>query len=177
MSNTIDSKTAGKIHQQLKEIQTGTEDTTWPANSPKLAIDQASYDQPGLLAETKTIIAPFDTADAAYAAWRAAIVARDLALPAAIKFVNGVYTGLPQVIGVNNPDLVRYGKKPKKARAQQTAAQKAQSAALRKATREARGTMGKKEKAKIHGTLPSSGGTSGGGTPPAAPPAPTTTGH
>src|SRR6185437_935269 len=105
MSNSNDNRDAGKVHQQLKEIQTGTEDTTWPANAPKLALGGVSYDQPGLLAQTKTVIAPFDAADAAYAAWRASVAVRDAALPAAIKFVNGVYTGLPQVIGDNNPDL------------------------------------------------------------------------
>jgi hypothetical protein len=62
--------------------------------------------------------------------------------------------------------LADYGLKPLKARAPRSVEQKALSAAKSKATRVARGTKGKKQKASIHGVV-----TTPAATPP-APPAP-----
>jgi hypothetical protein len=50
--------------------------------------------------------------------------------------------------------LADFGLKPPKARAPRTSEQKAASAAKARATREARGTTSKKQKAQIHGVVP-----------------------
>jgi len=62
--------------------------------------------------------------------------------------------------------LADYGLKPPKAKTPQTSEQKAKAAAKLRATRIARGTTSKKQKAKIHGVVTATTGT------PAAPPTP-----
>jgi hypothetical protein len=62
--------------------------------------------------------------------------------------------------------LADYGLKPPKARAPRTSEQKAATAAKVRATRKARGTTSKKQKASIHGVVTAPGGI------PATPPAP-----
>jgi hypothetical protein len=86
------------------------------------------------------------------------------------SFVVGMY-------GEHSPKLADFGFTPSK-RATQTAEEKAAAAAKRKATREARGTMGKRQKSKIHGTVtPAQPAAAGSGTPanastPSSPTAP-----
>jgi hypothetical protein len=63
--------------------------------------------------------------------------------------------------------LADYGLKPLRAKVPQSSEQKAQAAAKRKATRIARGTKSKKQKASIHGVV-----TAPAATPPAPPPPP-----
>lgn len=79
-------------------------------------------------------------------------------LTAAVPNMRARYAVLKQAVinqfGAANPQLADFGIKPKGPRKQQTSAEKALSAAKRKATREERGTMGPVEKLAIVGATP-----------------------
>lgn len=68
-------------------------------------------------------------------------------MTAFVAYVRTAYSNSPDV-------LADFGLKPKKAKAPLTVEQKTAAVAKRAATRQARHTMGKNQKAAIHGTVP-----------------------
>ena len=151
-----------KVYLALKGIANGAQNA-WPANVATLTYGGQNLTQAQFEAMCATMLAPFQAVVDGYAAWQSAKKTRNAAIPGAQQFVEDAYAVLPQAVGTNSADLAKYGQKPKKARRQLTAEENVVKSQKAAATREARGTMSKKAKSKIHGA-----------TPPPAPLPPTT---
>jgi hypothetical protein len=148
-SGTI-SKT---LYVQLTDLRQGAK-TAWPQNLTTITFQQQSVTQSQFDTQCADELEPFQTAKDAFATWQAALVTREASLEGAKKLIAGVYALLPGFLGRNSPNHAKWGAAPKKARRPLTSEQKVVAAEKSKATREARGTMSKKAKSKIHGTVP-----------------------
>ena len=84
-----------------------------------------------------------------YAAWKAAVAAREAALPEAKAFIAAFIAVLRQEFGPGNPILPSFGIPLPKPRRQPTAEQKATAVALAKRTHGKRGPTGKRQRAAI----------------------------
>jgi hypothetical protein len=160
-----------KVYLELEGIANGAQNG-WPANVATLTYGGQNLTQVQFQAVCATTLAPFQAVVDGYAAWQSARKTRNAAIPSAQQFVGDAYAVLPQAVGTNSADLAKYGQKPKKAPRQLTAEENVVTSQKAAATRKARGTMSKKAKSKIHGTVPVA-------TPPATPslpPTPPTTG-
>ncbi len=90
---------------------------------------------------------------AAQANAKEAVATEKAAAPALNAFILAFTAFIKQQLGPTAAELADFGIPVAKARAPQTAAQKAVAAAKRKATREARGTTSAKAKKAIHGNV------------------------
>jgi hypothetical protein len=150
------------VYLELQGIANGAQNA-WPANVPTLTYGGQNLTQVQFQALCATMLAPFQAVVDGYAAWQSARKKRNAAIPSAQQFVEDAYAVLPQAVGTNSADLSKYGQQPKKARRKLTSEENLVKAQKAAATRKARGTMSKKAKSKIHGTVPAA-------TPPATPP-------
>ena len=166
MSNDVTNVTSKyaytQVYLELQGIANGAENA-WPANVATITYGGQNLTQAQFQALCATTLAPFQAVVDGYATWQSARKTRNAAIPGAHQFVEDAYAVLPQALGTNSADLAKYGQKPKKARRKLTAEENLAAAQKGKATRIARGTMSKKAKSKIHGTVPVA-------TPPATPP-------
>jgi hypothetical protein len=128
----------------------------------------ATYTSASLVQMLQSLADAMTAHDAAQAKAKDAFVALhdvrakvDPVLRACRRFVMVTY-------GNANETLADYGLQPPKARAPLTSEQKATAAAKARATRKARGTASKKQKASIHGVIP----TAKADVPPPPPPTP-----
>jgi hypothetical protein len=142
-----------RLYIQISSIRQGAQ-TAWPSNLPTVTFQQQNLTQAEFDDLCGEVIAPFQAVNDTFAAWQAALKARDAAIAGAQRFVAGVYGILPQMFGADSAELAKYGAPEKKQRAPLTSEQKVNAANKAKATRLARGTMSKKAKSKIHGTPP-----------------------
>jgi hypothetical protein len=101
-----------------------------------------------------------DTASAR-AAWIALAKANAAKIAAGNALMVGLHTTLRYLYGDSSETLVDFGMKPKAVRAR-TGAAMAATAQKAQATRQARHTMGPRQKAAIHGALPAPPGASSG---------------
>ncbi len=102
----------------------------------------------------------------------AALQARDEADAQNTAVIDSITSGVRGAVGSSPTALAPYGLKPRKDPEPLTAEQNVEKAAKALATRKARGTLGKKQKAAIHGTVtPPATGTTVPATPALATPA------
>ena len=130
----------------------------------QIPLDGDIYTPQSLTAFVQSRIDATNKVVTAKAAWLDAAKTYKALNPKATAVVRGLRNFVIGMFGETSPKLADFGFTPS-SRATQTAEEKAQAAAKRKATRAARGTKGKKQKADIHGTVT-----------PAQPPAATATG-
>jgi hypothetical protein len=106
-----------------------------------------------LVTELQAILAVYQAAEDAAATHAKAILARDELAPTAIPRVEAIRFAVKGAFGKKSPDLPKVGMAPDKTPPTPTVAQKEQRVAKGKATRVARGTLGPKQKAAIHGQV------------------------
>jgi hypothetical protein len=138
----------------------------WPASQPSIVIHQQSYTPSTLAALFQTQKAPFQKVVDLRSELRTALANREAAIPAAMDLLASFYAVLPQYLPPGT-DTSTFGKKPKKARAPLTAAQKEAANEKRNATRAARHIMGKKQRKAIKAAPPASPPAPPGGSAPA----------
>jgi hypothetical protein len=132
-----------------------------------------AYTTATLVQALQGTIAALNAVTAAHAGLKAALTAWDAEVAKMGSIIQALKRTL-QSMYANAPDtLALFGLEPRKVPAPRTAAQKAASAAKAAATREARGTTGKKKKAQITGNV--TGVTITPITTPAPTPTPTAT--
>ena len=141
-----------------------------------------TYTRDDLVTKFQTLVAALESTKSNYQQWRQGIQAeRSLELEVEPLRV-GVRAVAQTRFGKDGTQLLQFGFQPARVPVH-TPASRVLAAAKAKATREARGTLGKKEKAKLHGTVttvtvgtpaPQSGG-GDGATAPVASAAPVTT--
>lgn len=136
-----------------------------PGGAATFLVNNKSYAQADILATLGAIQAILAAVPGTELAYKAALQARDEAEPETLSMLNNVSTALRGALGTSPTGLAPYGLKARKARTALTTEQKVAMAAKSAATRKARGTLGKKQRAAIKGVVPAA---------PAAPPAPAT---
>jgi hypothetical protein len=147
-------------------IQTAHDGVTndWPAAITSPAVDGGTYTQATLAAKILEVGGPVLDAAAKRAAYLDSLKTCYEALPGIEAWFGKFFAALPSWVGDGSAQ-VAFGGKVRKQRAKLTVEQKAAMAAKMRATRAARHTMGKKQKAAIKGQVPPPA------TPPATPPA------
>ncbi len=142
-------------------IQTAHDGVTnaWPAAITAPSVDGATYTPATLAAKIQELGGPVLDAAAKREAYLDSLKACYEALPAIEAWFGKFYAALPSWVGDGSAQQA-FGGKVRKPRAKLTVEQKAARAAKMRATRKARNTMGKKQKAAIKGVVP-----------PASPPA------
>ena len=143
MSGQVISKTEAK----WKALLAGVEEVL-PAKS-SLTVNGKATTQAQMVATLEAQIALFDAAATAKAASTAAVAALHAGLPPGTAFVRQLIAALKQFFGENNPQLAQFGIALPKARAVLSAGKKAVANVRRLNTREARGILGKNQRAAI----------------------------
>ena len=156
-------ETTESMHTLMKTLSTQLP-TKLPSTVTGVGVDGATY-TPQALADK---ITQLDTPYAAAVKADQDKVAADQAVAAVDKttraFMGKAVGALKALFGKNAPALTDLGIEPDKVPVPLTAEQKVAKAAKANATRQARGTKGKRQKEKIHGTVPAAP------MPPATPP-------
>jgi hypothetical protein len=135
---------------------------------PSLVIGGTSYKTADVITGIQTLVDSGQAVVSSRATWQAN-VASDKALRAKNKtFMSGVRQSVLVAYGNSIDVLSDFGLTPRKKPAPRTPEEKTASAAKAKATRAARHTMGKKQKAQIKGTVTSPSPSGGAVTTPSA---------
>jgi hypothetical protein len=140
----------------LKSLQAATKGVkdANPAGTGSMKIQQGDYTQAALETKLQGYLTVFEAPGTLAKQHEDAVKARDDMYAEAHSFLTAFFQALPAYVGNTAAGLGPYGKAPPKQRAKATAEQMVVTTQKRNATRAARGTMGKKQKSKIHGTVP-----------------------
>ena len=120
-----------------------------PSSLRSMLVGGTSMTVAQIIAQFTTIEDMLTNVIATKAAWAAAVAAKKAGLAGARLFYENVLAGLKQAFGTNQTQLAAFGVAAPKPRAKPSSATKAIAHAKALATREARGTMGAKQKAAI----------------------------
>jgi hypothetical protein len=122
-----------------------------------IVIDGTSYTQAAFLAKAESFLNPEVAAREGHLTLQKLVAAKDANAKSAALFYDQAKQALVLLVGSANVDtLGAYGITPPKKRSKAASAETVLSTAKADATREARDTLGPKEKAAITGTPPSS---------------------
>lgn len=122
-----------------------------------MTVDRVAYTNAEMQAKLGAVLAPFQAVVEAGQVYDNAVLARTAAMPRARDFTTVFYLALSAQLGADNAELATYGGRPRKVPPALTSEQKLAAVLKAKATRAARHTMGKRQKAAIHGTVPPAG--------------------
>jgi hypothetical protein len=153
-SNESRSSDPGAFEKQLETLQAGVA-ADLPAGETFTVLG-TQYTPVTLAAAVGAFLALWQGARLAHSAATTAVQARDKALAQAVELVNAVHALLEARLGSGSEDLKEFGFNPKKKPAPLTGDERVAKAAKAKATREARGTLGSRQKAAVEGTPPGS---------------------
>ncbi len=157
----------------LKSLESGLAGVTnaWPTGLASMTVEQVPMKQADLQTKIAGYVAVFAAPGTLAKQHANAVVARDNAYAEAHTWLTAFFAALPAYVGKTSTGLAPFGKAPPKERTAPTAAENALTTQKRNATREARGTTSKKQKSKIHGTVPAAGTTTAPAPTPVATPA------
>lgn len=148
------TKVPPQFSKSLQSAQAGVTNN-WPTGVQTINVQQTAYTQQALVSKLGGYVTVFGLPDKLAQQHADAVTAREGLYAEAHAFLVALLQALPAYVGNTEAGLSAFGAKPPKQRTAQTAAQKAVTTQKRNATRVARGTLGKKQKAQIHGTVPS----------------------
>jgi hypothetical protein len=132
-----------------------------------LVVDKVSYTLPELSAKLTGLAAPYDAVAEAHVVYEAKLQARIAAEPETAKFLAAFQHSIQSALGTDNPELAKFGIKPRKPPRKLTAAENEARAAKARATRLKLHTLGKAQKRAL---LAESAPSVAPATPPAASP-------
>jgi hypothetical protein len=155
--------TRATLEQRIRGLIAGTQ-----KHSPNgsLTFDGATYTAAALVQLLQGLRDTLGATDTAKASWQDALKDESEERAKLVSVIQAYRAWLLATYGNAPSTLADYGMTPRKARTPLTAEQKVAAAAKAKATREARHTMGSKQKKGVKGTMPAAVPT----TPPAASP-------
>jgi len=165
MSATKVTKAA--LEQRIRGLVAGTQ-----KHSPNgsLTFGGATYTATALVQLMQSLADALGAVDSAKASWQDALKNATDVRAKVGPVVQAYRTWLVATYGNAPSTLADYGLTPRKAPTPLTAEQKVAKAAKAEATRTARGTMGKKQKKDVKGTVPATApGTPSTASPPVAP--------
>jgi hypothetical protein len=141
------------LGEEMKDLLDGLR-TALPAGTQSFPVGSVVMTVSAVIQALMTFMGDWTVADDSGAKFHAAVQRRDDNAPAARAFVDELKPAILAVMGSKNPDLLKFGMKPRQARKKLTSEQRVQANAKSLATREARHTMGPRQKAKIKGEVP-----------------------
>jgi len=143
--------TKATLEQRVRDLVAGTQ-----KHSPNgsLTFGGATYTAAALVQELQSLADALAAADAAKASWQDALKNAATVRAKVVPVMQAYRTWLVATNGNAPSTLADYGLTPRKSATPLTSAQKVAKAAKAEATRKARGTMGKKQKKDVKGTVP-----------------------
>ncbi|MBS2032286.1 MAG: hypothetical protein JST54_30580 [Deltaproteobacteria bacterium] len=138
------------VEQMLVKLASGMEGS-FPSGST-LNVKGQAYKGPAFAAKLKTMLAAYQKVATARVAYNDAVATRDKAEPDAAELARATVTALINFFDGDRVKLAAFGITPPAPRTSGTLEKKLAAKAKRAATRKARGTMGKKQKAEIKAT-------------------------
>ncbi len=143
----------------------------WPTGLASMTVEQVVLKQSDLQTKLAAYLAIFAAPGTLAKQHADAIVLREQTYEEAHSWLTAFFAALPAYVDNTSTGLAPFGKAPRKERTPPTAAEAAITTEKRNATRVARGTTSKKQKSKIHGTVPAAGTTTAPAATPVATPA------
>ena len=134
----------------LADVSQGVQDNL--DKSAVVPMQSGPMKNPDLLAAIAAMRKPYLDVQAARNELEAKMKARDAAAPAARDFVQRLDSGLTTIVGTDPNEKAKFGLPNFKAKRQLTVEELAKRTAKMRATRNLRGTMGKREKEKVKAT-------------------------
>src|SRR5260370_12268362 len=157
------------LEQRVRKLIAGT--LKHPPAGP-LTVDGQSLTADALAQVLQSLVDALAKVSAARAAWKEALNEMRVVHAKVVPFIGRYKSVLAGMYGDAPATLEDYGMAPRKAPVPKTAEQKAAAAALRKATRAVRHTMGKRQKKAIKASAPVTKPESGAVQTPAGAPSP-----
>jgi hypothetical protein len=139
-----------EIGDQLSELISGLQ-TAVPSGKSSITVNAKVYTIAALIAALQVFRQLWTTAEDLTAKLHAAVQARNEQTAPAREFIAEVKPAIVALLGAKNPDLEKFGIKPRRSRKQLTGDQLAIANAKRQATRSQRGDAGARQKA-LEGT-------------------------
>ena len=159
MSNATNSP--GPMFAALKAITAGLQNPELPTACTQITVNGKVSSLTDLATEFAAMVKVYQTEVDAGKAHKEAHQARVAQEPAIISRYEAVGGALKIALGKQSPHLVSLGLKPNKTRTPPTPEQLQERVVKGRATRKARGTLGKNQKKSIHGTVPAPSPTTG----------------
>jgi hypothetical protein len=151
----MNSSKLSKVEKQAADQKLIDGFTKHGAAFPAVVVGGASYKTADIVGTLQARIDARNATVSSRATWRAAVAAEVDEQAKTQTFVNGLEQAVQVVFAGSVEGLADFGLTPRKPRAVSPETM-VEAAAKAKATREARHTMGPKQKAKIKGTVPAS---------------------
>ena len=129
----------------VKDVLAGLE-TAIPKGLTSLMVGNEELSIPDLIKVVKQFDDLWRTPEELGAAFHAAVETREFKVPTVRDFMTDVKYAIVAALGSKNPDLLKFGIEPKKARRKLTSEESAAAAAKARATRKERHTMGPRQK-------------------------------
>jgi len=143
------------LGKQIHLLLLGLQDpTALPAGTQSLVVGSVSYTVPDLVKLVETYDELWQKPERLSVEFHAAVQEREQKIPATRDVIGDVKHAIIAALGSRSPNLVKFGIDPKKDRRQLSSEEKAKKAEQARATRDARHTMGKRQKESIVGTVP-----------------------
>jgi hypothetical protein len=161
--------TKPNLGDEIQSLVTGLQ-TALPVGTQSLTVGAVVYDIPRLIQLLQTYRSDWTVAEDSGAKHHADVQRRNEKEPAARDFVTELKPAIIAAVGSKNPDLAKFGLKPRQPRKKLTGEEQVAANAAKLSTRKARNTMGPRQKAKIHGVTPAASGAAqpGQASPPPA---------
>jgi hypothetical protein len=144
--NAMATRVGGLIVGTRKHFTNGSQQLSLAGGATSVTVD-------GAVSELQTFVTNRGAVVAAQATAKAKVDAETAQMAALLAFISAFEEFIRFTFGSSPEALADFGLAPPKARTPLTAEQKAVAAAKRKATREARGTAGAKQKQAVHGNV------------------------
>jgi hypothetical protein len=138
---------------QLLNIIVGIQEVLVPQNKT-ITFRGTAADGPTLNGPASSFIAPYKATHEQKAVLAGTIQLRREQRPAAKKFIKDFRAGVVATFGEDSPEFLKFGFKPRKQSAPLSADQKQLKVARLRATRMARGTRGRRQRAEVKGNVP-----------------------
>jgi hypothetical protein len=146
---TTKSNTSSKFLTEIQDMVNGLTNSV-PSTLKSMSVGGDTMTIAEVLAQFQGILQVLNTVSQTKLAYTAAVAARKAGLVADRGFYANVVANLKQIFGSGNQaQLAAFGIQPAKPRSKPSTTTRAIATAKAKATRVARGTMGKKQKAAI----------------------------
>lgn len=147
MATTAATKSVVGVAKKVAALTAGMNKDFTPKNT--LTVAGVAMTQVQILAKLAGIAALYTAVAGAKSATKVAEAALQAALPAARTFIEALEVAIKAQLGVRSPLLADFGIGVPAAKSPRTAAQKAVTSALTKATKAVRGIIGSKQRADI----------------------------
>ena len=142
-----------ELGEEIKDLLDGLR-TAVPAGTQSFPVGSVVMTVSAIIQALMTFVGDWTAVEDSGAKFHADVQRRDDNEPAARAFVNELKPAILAVMGSKNPDLLKFGMKPRQARKKLTSEERVQAVAKALATRKARHTVGPRQRSQIKGDVP-----------------------